>query len=246
MIGNGVTTGIVAVALGYIIGGIPSAYLVTRITTGKDIRKLGTGHTGVGNVGAHNVFLNVGKVAGVGVFVLDALKGAAAVAIALWVLGASRYFVLGAGLAAVTGHIWPVYLKFVGGGGLATTLGVFSILMARETVFALTFGLVIMVSTGNGVLSLSLSLVSVPLILWFERYPWWITVFPVIVLALVAAHWIPNIKADLAAAGGVGSYLAGLVKRRPPQRPNEILDSKSRISNKPKNKRNHKSQKGRD
>ena len=140
MIGNAVTSGIAAVALGYIIGGIPSAYIVTRIATGKDIRKLGTGHSGVGNVGARNVFLNVGKAAGVGVFIFDALKGAVAVAIALWVFDASMYVVLGAGLAAVVGHIWPVYLKFVGGGGLATTLGVFSVLMLRETVFALTIG----------------------------------------------------------------------------------------------------------
>jgi glycerol-3-phosphate acyltransferase PlsY len=214
MIGNGVTTGIAAIASGYIIGGIPWAYIVTRLAAGKDIRKVGAGHSGVGNVGARNVFLNVGKAAGVAVFVLDVVKGAAAVALALWVLDASLYFVMGAGLAAVVGHIWPVYLRFVGGGGLATALGVLSILMARETTFGLTIGLVIMVITGNGVLSLSLSLIAVPLLLWWGMYPWWIVVFPVILLAIMLVHWMPNIRADVAEAGGARGYLASLNRRR--------------------------------
>jgi glycerol-3-phosphate acyltransferase PlsY len=215
MIGNGVTMGIAAIASGYLIGGIPSAYIITRLAAGKDIRKVGTGHSGVGNVGARNVFLNVGKLAGVVVFALDVVKGAAAVALALWVLDASLYFVMGAGLAVVVGHIWPIYLKFAGGGGLATALGVLGILMARETTFGLTIGLVIMVITRNSVLSLSLSLIAVPLLLWWGMYPWWIVVFPVILLAIMLVHWMPNIRADVAEAGGPRGYLASLNRRRP-------------------------------
>jgi glycerol-3-phosphate acyltransferase PlsY len=113
------------------------------------------------------------------------------------------------------GHIWPIYLKFAGGGGLATALGVLGILMARETTFGLTIGLVILVITRNSVLSLSLSLIAVPLLLWWWMYPWWIVVFPVILLAIMLVHWMPNIRADVAEAGGPRGYLASLNRRRP-------------------------------
>ena len=117
MIVNDVVTGITAIIIAYLLGSIPAAYIVTRILTGKDIRKLGGG-----NAGARNVFREVGKAAGVGVGILDMAKGVVSVVIAVWLLGAPsmtlvdapetyQIFILAAGLATVVGHIWSIFLK---------------------------------------------------------------------------------------------------------------------------------------
>ena len=117
MIVNDIVTGIIVIIIGYLLGSIPSAYIITRLLTGKDIRQLGGG-----NVGARNVFREVGLGPAIGVGIFDVGKGIAAVAIAywllgwpqLWSLGAPQVFALGAGVAAVAGHMWSVYLKFTG------------------------------------------------------------------------------------------------------------------------------------
>ena len=92
--------GFIALIIAYLLGSIPAAYIVTRLATGKDIRQLGGG-----NVGARNVFREVGRGAGIAVGIFDVGKGAAAVAIAHWLLDAPELFVLGAGLVVVAGHI---------------------------------------------------------------------------------------------------------------------------------------------
>jgi len=95
---------IIAVVLGYLLGSIPSAYIVTRLATGKDIRKLGSG-----NVGGNNVFREVGLKAAIPVAIFDVGKGTTAVAIAHWLLRVPLHepqlFVLLAGIAAVAGHM---------------------------------------------------------------------------------------------------------------------------------------------
>jgi len=79
---------------------------------------------GGGNVGAVNAFKQVGRGAGIAVLLADMAKGAGAVAIAQWLLDVPPLFVLAAGLAAVVGHNWSIFLKFTGGKGMATTIGV--------------------------------------------------------------------------------------------------------------------------
>jgi glycerol-3-phosphate acyltransferase PlsY len=212
MIVNSAVTGVAAVALAYLIGGFPSAYLVTRLATGKDIRRIGAGRSGVGNAGARNVYVNVGKAAGAGVFALDVLKGAAAVAIAIWIFDAPRIAVLGAGVAAVAGHIWPIYLRFVGGGGLATAIGVLAILMNLQVIYALCIGVLLMVMTDNIVLSAVLSLLTIPLMLWGR--PWWIVTYPIVLMAMMMVHSLPNIMADMREAGSIGNYLAGFRRHK--------------------------------
>jgi glycerol-3-phosphate acyltransferase PlsY len=215
-----IAIGIFAVVLGYLIGSFPSAYIVTKFLTGKDIRTIGTGHTGVGNVGARNVFVNVGKPAGVAVALLDIAKGAGAVALAELMMGRppvtvenpASMFVLGAGLAAVVGHIWPVYLRFVGGAGLATSLGVLALLTTRELLMALTISLVLIVLTRNFLLSVNLSLIMVPLWGWMLK-GWLGVVFPVAILLVMMGHFIPNIVAETKKAGSAGKLVAGLMRR---------------------------------
>jgi glycerol-3-phosphate acyltransferase PlsY len=114
------TLGVVAV--GYLLGSIPFAFLLSRRWTGLDIRQAGSG-----NVGAANVLRTSGVMAGVTVMLLDVAKGAGSVLVAQR-LSAGDTAPAAAGLAAIVGHIYPVWLRFKGGKGVATACGVFSVL----------------------------------------------------------------------------------------------------------------------
>lgn len=107
-----------AIVLGYLLGAIPFAYLITRWRTGLNIREVGEG-----NVGARNVWHVAGRWWGLLVAVLDIGKGLAAVLLAR-ALGVSEIGQLLAGPAAIIGHAFPVFLRFQGGKGVATLAGV--------------------------------------------------------------------------------------------------------------------------
>jgi glycerol-3-phosphate acyltransferase PlsY len=110
--------------LGYIIGSIPTAYLLVRWTSRVDIRKVGSG-----NVGAMNTFdVTRSKWLGIAVFFIDMLKGAAAVLCAKALLGNEFWVQAVSGVGAVIGHNYPVWLRFKGGRGLSTAVGVMLIL----------------------------------------------------------------------------------------------------------------------
>ncbi len=219
---DGAVLGILSIIVGYLIGGFPSAYVITRLVKGKDIRTIGTGHTGRGNVGTRNVFVNVGKVPGAIVAILDIGKGTASVALARWILKsladtdpkAFFIFVLGAGLAAVIGHIWPIYLKFKGGAGLATTIGVLSFLMLRDVTIALSFALIFIFMTRNIIFSVTLSVILIPLFLWWNREPWYVIVYPILLIIVMFIHFLPNIIAEYRKAGSLRNLLAELLLRK--------------------------------
>ncbi len=116
--------GIIAIVIGYLLGSIPTAYLATRVAAGKDIRRLGGG-----NVGGLNVYREVGFLPALVVAIVDLAKGAAAVAIAQWLLDVSPPFVLAAALASVVGHNWMVWLKFSGGKGMGAAIGSLFVLL---------------------------------------------------------------------------------------------------------------------
>ena len=106
-----------ALIAGYLIGSIPAGVVFARLFGGPDPRTIGSGHTG-----ATNVFRNVNRVAGVLTALLDLGKGALAVWLVQLVFP-SPWVIPLAGVAAVAGHCWPVFLDFKGGMGIATTLG---------------------------------------------------------------------------------------------------------------------------
>ena len=123
-----------AILLGYAMGSLPIGYLVAQTASGVDLRRVGSG-----NVGAANVYRTGGRRMGVAVMLADAAKGAAAVLIA----GAGPAAVA-AGVAAVIGHIYPVWLGFKGGKGVATASGVFGVLAPwPTTIAAVAFGLIV-------------------------------------------------------------------------------------------------------
>lgn len=104
--------------LGYLMGSIPSAYILMRLAKGVDIRA-----TGTGNVGALNVYQQRGAAAGVAVLATDISKGVLAVLLPS-LIGLPDWASYGSAFSVVVGHNWPVYLKFRGGKGAATILGV--------------------------------------------------------------------------------------------------------------------------
>jgi acyl phosphate:glycerol-3-phosphate acyltransferase len=126
----------------YLIGSIPFGYLVVRARGGGDVRETGSGGTG-----ATNVTRRAGKWAGLATLALDALKGAAAVLLARRLVapgGAAEWCVAACAFAVVAGHCFPVWLRFRGGKGVATGLGVFLTLSPAAVLFALAaFALVV-------------------------------------------------------------------------------------------------------
>jgi len=115
--------GAAATLAGYLLGSMPFGYVIVRCAKGIDVRATGSGATG-----ATNVMRNLGVPGFVATFVLDLGKGVAAVMLAARLTGNDPRWVAAAGVAAVAGHIWPVWLGFRGGKGVATGVGVFAAL----------------------------------------------------------------------------------------------------------------------
>lgn len=167
---------LIALTLGYLIGSIPFALLLPRRATGVDVRRFGSG-----NLGATNVLRSAGPRLGLSVLALDAAKGISAVLLASR-LGAGLGVVSAAGVASIVGHVFPVWLRFRGGKGVATTCGVFAILAPVATVvaasaFVITIWMTRYVSLGSLVASLALG----PIAYWTDAAP------PAVIAAFVAA-----------------------------------------------------------
>lgn len=212
-------TGIIAILIAYLLGSISSAYVITRILTGKDIRTLGGG-----NAGANNVYQEVGLIPAIGVGVFDILKGGAAMFItrllvddlSTRVVNAPlevQSYIMAAGLAVVAGHIWPIFLKFRGGNGLATTIGVLAVIMTTELLIAIAIILILVMITRNPILSVNISLVSVPLSTWLLDKPWIFILFAFALIIMMIINFIPTARDALVKAGGTDKLFADLFRR---------------------------------
>ena len=131
----------------YLLGSFPSGFLYAKNLKGIDLRDVGSGSTG-----ATNVLRNIGKWPALIVFILDVLKGFIAVKIAYFFLHEDIFQVL-AGLFAITGHIWPIWLKGKGGKAVATGLGMF-IALSWKVGFA-SFGTFLIAISLTQIVSLS-------------------------------------------------------------------------------------------
>ena len=147
---------LVALSVGYLAGSIPFAFLAGRYVAGLDIR-----YAGSGNVGSANVLRTSGVLTAVCVMLLDFGKGAATV---LWAqrLASGDALPALAGVGAVVGHVYPVWLRFRGGKGVATAAGVFSVLTPLALgpavlVFVLTVWLTRFVSLGSVLAAIALA-----------------------------------------------------------------------------------------
>lgn len=152
-------TALAAIVIGYLLGSIPFGLLLTRMAGLGDVRNIGSG-----NIGATNVLRTGNKGLAAGTLLLDAFKGAAAVLIAAHFFGEDAGVL--AGFAAFIGHIFPVWIGFKGGKGVATYLG---ILLGLAPLMALIFAivwLVIAFTTRYSSLSALVATLVIPVVLW--------------------------------------------------------------------------------
>jgi glycerol-3-phosphate acyltransferase PlsY len=155
----------VAVIIAYLIGSIPFGYLIVRLTAGDDVRQTGSGGTG-----ATNVTRRAGKAAGVITLILDALKGVLAIVVAKSVADGpnAAWIVAAAAVAVLLGHIFPVWLGFRGGKGVATGVGAFLALspiavLCAAVIFVAVVWLTKFVSLGS-----IMAAATIPLFVWLQ------------------------------------------------------------------------------
>lgn len=188
------TTSYIIVAItGYLLGSIPFGYLLVRIFLGEDIRR-----TGSGNIGATNVARTGAKGLGIATLALDALKGL----LAVWI--AARFAPSGtpalpymsvAALAAVVGHMFPVWLKFRGGKGVATALGVFVLLFPKALLVSLAIFILTVAATRYVSLGSILGAIAFPIGAYcMERPDWWALVPTCMIAGLIVVKHHQNIR----------------------------------------------------
>lgn len=154
---------LLVVIIAYLIGSIPFGYLVVRAKGGGDVRETGSGGTG-----ATNVSRRAGKAAGVFTLILDALKGALAVIIAKSMMNADNtgWLIAAAAIAVIVGHIFPVWLAFRGGKGVATGVGVFLVLVPMAVLCAAVIFVAVVALTKYVSLGSILAAAAIPLFVW--------------------------------------------------------------------------------
>jgi glycerol-3-phosphate acyltransferase PlsY len=160
---------LVALVVGYLIGSIPTAYILARFMKGADIRTIGSG-----NVGSSNMWQSVSKIGYVATLGFDLLKGAFAI-LFLRANGYDEVLQMLGGIAAIVGHSWPLWLRFIGGRGIATTGGVLFMFGPVETMWT-----GILVASGS-----ALKKGPQTVLLSFLLWPLWATLWSQVSLEIV-------------------------------------------------------------
>ncbi len=158
-------TGFLSILIAYLLGSIPFGYVLTRLTTGRDVRASGSG-----NIGATNVLRTAGKKLGLATLALDILKGVAAVAIADWLTLDSTWMALAA-LAVSAGHVFPVFLNFKGGKAVATFAGAFGYFLPLTLLATLAVFVVAVAATNHISAGSILGAGTFPLGAWIIYHP---------------------------------------------------------------------------
>ena len=173
------TAYLAAFALGYLLGSIPFGLVLTRLAGTQDIRAIGSG-----SIGATNVLRTGRKGVAAATLLLDVLKGTLAVVLADWLSG--RDVALVAGLGAFLGHLFPVWLRFRGGKGVATYIGVLlGIAWPAAIVFCVVWLAVAAATRYSSLAALTASLAA-PAFLW-----WWGNIADALLFLLLSALlWI--------------------------------------------------------
>jgi len=192
---------VAVVVVSYLLGSIPFSFLVVRIFAGADIRQHGSR-----NVGATNVARSFGKLPGIIALLLDGAKGYAAVAAAEWLTGLPQwplgaapdasplrsraFWIALAGLLAVWGHMFPLWLKFHGGKGVATATGAFLAIDPKAVAAAVIIFVIVILATRIVSLASILSAASIPLFLRFLTHaPFWTIVLSIIIsVSIIVKH----------------------------------------------------------
>jgi acyl phosphate:glycerol-3-phosphate acyltransferase len=158
---------LLVITIAYLIGSIPFGYLIVRAVTGGDVRQTGSGGTG-----ATNVSRRAGKIAGVVTLLLDALKGTMAVLVTRSLsagMSDTGWLLAAAAIAVIVGHIFPLWLGFRGGKGVATGVGVFLALAPIALAFAAVLFVIIVWFTRYISLGSIVGAATIPLFIWVEN-----------------------------------------------------------------------------
>ena len=190
--------------IAYLLGAIPNSYILVKIKTGKDIRQIGSGECG-----ATNTVRAIGKKWGFVVLFLDMLKGLIPV-LALWPIAVSinadaqmfsssiadseELFKTSIGVFAIIGHILPVYLKFKGGKGVATTVGVFLGLVPFTMLIAVIIVIATIVISGYVSLGSIVLGVLLPVILLIQHAHISYVIFSIVIGLIIIVKHKENIK----------------------------------------------------
>ena len=176
---------LLVIPIAYLLGSIPSGYLAGRWLAGIDIREHGSGSTG-----ATNVLRHVGKTPALIVFLVDVFKGSAAVLVAKQLLGGDAHgWLVAAGLLALAGHIWPIWLKGKGGKAVATGLGM--LLGLLPAVGLASLGIFLLVLSFSRIVSLSsvVAALALPALIWIAGYSQTTAYMGLGVLAALLVVW---------------------------------------------------------
>ena len=176
---------LLVIPIAYLLGSIPSGYLAARWLAGIDIREHGSGSTG-----ATNVLRHVGKTPALIVFLVDVFKGSAAVLVAKQLLGGDAHgWLVAAGLLALAGHIWPIWLKGKGGKAVATGLGM--LLGLLPAVGLASLGIFLLVLSFSRIVSLSsvVAALALPALIWIAGYSQTTAYMGLGVLAALLVVW---------------------------------------------------------
>lgn len=177
-----------AILVGYLLGSFPSAYIITRIRKGIDIRDVD-----IGNVGAGSVLRQVGLWEGIVVIIVDMAKGGVAIFVAQ-ALGVSQLWVLGAGFAAVLGHSFPIYIGFRGGQGIATIMGVFFVLTPVAMIINTVLIGVPLLITRRLFVSLYLIVPLYPLFIWIFDGSMVLVIYSLVILLYIGVRNMHRVK----------------------------------------------------
>ena len=162
--GSGTQVEILLIVIAYLLGSVPAGFIL-GLRSGIDVRESGSG-----NVGATNVARVVGKRQGILTLFADTAKGFVPVILAMQ-LGASLAAIVLVGTAAFVGHLYPIFLKFKGGKGVATALGVFLAVAPMATLVLVALFAVTVLASRIVSLSSILTAVAAPIIFWLFSYP---------------------------------------------------------------------------
>jgi glycerol-3-phosphate acyltransferase PlsY len=170
-----------AFVFGYLLGSIPFGLVFTRLGGTQDIRQIGSG-----SIGATNVLRTGRKGLAAATLLADVLKGVAAVLLAGWWFGPDAGLVAGA--AAFVGHLFPVWLKFKGGKGVATGLGVLLVVSWKAALVAALIWIIVAAASRYSSLASLIASAAAPVILWFIGAPTEALMFVLLALLTLFMH----------------------------------------------------------
>jgi glycerol-3-phosphate acyltransferase PlsY len=179
------TYDLVAFAVGYLLGSIPFGIIITRLAGTQDIRAIGSG-----SIGATNVLRTGRKGLAAATLIADVLKGAAAVLAMAWWCGQDHGQDCGliAGLGAFLGHLFPIWLKFKGGKGIATGLGILLAVSWQAAIAVMLIWLVIAAASRYSSVASLIASTAAPVLLWFIGTPSQALLFLVLGLLAFIMH----------------------------------------------------------